>query len=54
MSEKERVQAAIARVTAKRDAARDPESQWYYQMCLIGWRARLTKLEQGEQFLKTL
>jgi hypothetical protein len=44
MSEKERVQAAIARILAKRDAATDPESRRYYALCLIGWRAHLKRL----------
>ncbi len=47
MSEIERTQQTIARVTAKRDAATDPESHWYYQMCLVGWRAWLKKIEVG-------
>jgi len=47
MSEVERVQATIARVEAKRDAATDPESRWYYQQCVNGWRAWLKKIEAG-------
>jgi hypothetical protein len=44
MSERERVLAAIARVTAKRDAATDPESRRYYELCLVGWEAHLRRL----------
>jgi len=44
MTEKERVLAAIARVTAKRDAATDELSKWYYEQCLIGWEAHLKRL----------
>ncbi len=44
MSEIERTQATIARVTAKRDAAKDEEAQWYYAQCLVGWWAWLKKL----------
>jgi len=34
MTEKERVRAAIACVIAKRDAAPDELSRWYYEQCL--------------------
>ncbi len=44
MSERERVTAAIKRIEAKRDAATDPASKWYYEMCLVGWRAHLARL----------
>ena len=44
MTEKERVIAAIARVMAKRDAATDPASRRYYELCLIGWEAHLRRL----------
>jgi hypothetical protein len=44
LSERERVQAAIARIEAKRDAQTDPLSRWYFEMCLIGWRAHLARL----------
>jgi hypothetical protein len=44
MTEKTYVQAAIARVTAKRDAQRDPLCKWYYERCLDGWEAHLKRL----------
>jgi hypothetical protein len=44
MAEKERVQAAIKRIEAKRDAARDGESKWYYVQCLVGWQQHLARL----------
>ena len=44
MSEKERVQAAIARIEAKRDAQRDPLCRRYYELCLVGWEAHLKRL----------
>jgi hypothetical protein len=44
MTEKERVQAAIARIEAKRAAAPDVLSRWYYVQCLIGWEAHLKRL----------
>lgn len=43
----ERVQATIARIEAKRDAATDEGSRWYYAQCVIGWRAWLKKLAAG-------
>jgi hypothetical protein len=48
MTDIERTQATIARIEAKRDAATDSESHWYYQMCLVGWRAWLKRLEAGQ------
>jgi hypothetical protein len=44
MTEKEHVQAAIARIEAKRDLQADPLCRWYYQMCLVGWEAHLKRL----------
>ncbi len=44
MTEKERVLQAIARVIAKRDAARDELSRFYYSACLVGWEAHLKRL----------
>jgi hypothetical protein len=44
MDEKERVEAAIARIEAKRDAQRDPQCRLYYELCLIGWRQHLKRL----------
>lgn len=45
LTEKERVLQAIQRCEAKRDAQTDPLSKWYYEMCLIGWRAHLARLD---------
>ena len=39
MTEKERGQAAIVRIEAKRDQQTDPLCRWYYQMYLVGWEA---------------
>lgn len=50
MSEIERTKQKIAAITAKRDAAGDPESRWYYDLCLAGWRAELRKLEAGKVY----
>jgi hypothetical protein len=47
MTEIERTRQTIARIEAKRDAATDRESHWYYQQCLNGWRAWLAKLERA-------
>lgn len=44
LTEKERVCAAIARIEAKRDNAGDAQSRWYFEMCLVGWRAHLKRL----------
>lgn len=44
LGERERVQAAIARIEAKRDAAGDELSRWYYVQCLVGWRQHLARL----------
>ena len=44
MTEKERVQVAIARIEAKRDQQTDPLCRWYYQMYLVGWEAHLKRL----------
>jgi len=44
MTEKERVLARIAAIEAKRDAQTDPLSRWYYEQCLVGWRAHLARL----------
>jgi len=45
MTERERVLAAIARIEAKRDAQTDPQCRWYYEQCLVGWRAHLARLQ---------
>jgi hypothetical protein len=44
MTEKESVQAAIARIEAKRDQQRDSLCRRYYELCLIGWRQHLKRL----------
>ena len=44
LSEHERVTAAILRIEAKRDAQTDALCRWYYEQCLIGWRAHLARL----------
>jgi hypothetical protein len=44
MTEKERVQAAIARIQAKRDAVSGPASKRYYDLCLVGWQQHLKRL----------
>ena len=44
LSERERVLTAIERITAKRDAQRDPLCRRYYELCLIGWEAHLKRL----------
>jgi hypothetical protein len=44
MTEKEWVQAAIARIEAKRDAQRDPLCRRYYELCLKGWQQHLKRL----------
>jgi len=46
MSEIERVKAAIKRCETKRDAMTDPLSRRYYELCLVGWRDWLAKLER--------
>jgi hypothetical protein len=48
VSEIERTKQAIATVAAKRDAANDPESRRYYELCIAGWQSWLVKLERGE------
>lgn len=44
MTEADWVRAAIKRIEAKRDAQTDPQSRWYYEMCLVGWRQHLARL----------
>jgi hypothetical protein len=53
MSEVERTMQTIARVKAKHAAAGDPESRRYYELCLIGWRAWLAKLERDVLIRRT-
>jgi len=43
----DQARAMVERCRAKRDATTDPESRWYYQQCVNGWRAWLKKLERG-------
>jgi hypothetical protein len=42
----ERAKAMIACIETKRDAASDPESQRYYELCIAGWQRWLGKLER--------
>ncbi len=49
MTEIERVRQAIARCETKRAAVSDDASKRYYDLCIIGWRAWLTKLERGDE-----
>jgi len=47
VSEVERIEQTIARLEAKRDAAGDELSKWYYQQCLAGWRRELARIASG-------
>ena len=47
MSEIVWARAAIAWCEKKHAAATDADSRRYYELCLIGHRANLRKLEQG-------
>ena len=44
-TEAARVEATIARLRAKRDAATDQESRRYYELCIAGWQRELVRLE---------
>lgn len=39
----EHAEKMIARCEAKRDAATDPQSRFYYTACLVGWRDWLSR-----------
>lgn len=46
----ERIEAAIVRCEAKRDAATDPESRrYYYRCCLVGWYEELARAKRSPQ-----
>jgi hypothetical protein len=54
MTEIERTEQTIARVERKLASTTDPESRWYYEQCLVGWRAWLAKLERGGQLQRRM
>lgn len=44
-TEAARVEATIARLRAKRDAATDQDSRRYYELCIAGWQRELARLK---------
>jgi hypothetical protein len=47
LSELDQARSMARRCEAKRDAAGDPESVWYYEQCRRGWVRRVWKLQRG-------